>query len=621
MRLSAPSRLKRFWPRYLVWMKPSNASAALSRSRIRRCCVGVERGRRRLDVGLDPLLLLRLLDVHVLDADRARVRVAQDAEDVAQRHRLAAERCRSRGRRRGTRGRGPRSSGRSGACRARDACAAARRPSGSRFAIRWPRTRYMLMSWWTLTTFSNAVFGSSSGLTSRAPARRLVRHAEALEDLVVEAVLAEQELVHPAEELAALGAADDPVVVRARERERPCSRPRRAIVCGSAPSYSAGYPIVPTPMMNPWPGHEPRHRVDGADHPGVRDRAGRARRSRRARACWCAPCGSAPRTRRRTPAKSSSSACLMFGTSSDARAVGPLDVDREAEVEVLVVHDRSACRRRPRSRSSSPASAARPWRSRNAMRWVKLTLPRPTRFRWLFRIWRLTSSSFAGTVRTDVAVGTSRLASMFSTIRAAEPRERRRGLAVHDRRCRGAGGAASRRAPAAPRWARARRWACRRRSTGAVRSRGGAAGRVVGEEVPPRGRDRARVLEELAVHLFDEPGVRAQVFELVGQGHRWPCAGASSGRCSVAEELGGLEREIERLARVEPRVAHGLVPLLEVGTEDLLGPTQALGDVLAGQLDVHAAGPDPDAATRGEERCGARPSRRRSAGSCNRWRG
>ena len=56
----------------------------------------------------------------------------------------------------------------------------------------------------------------------------------------------------------------------------------------------------------------------------------------------------------------------------------------------------------------------------------------------------------------------------------------------------------------------------------------------------------------------------------------------------LAQELGGLEREIERLAGVEPRVAHGLVPLLEVGAEDLLGPAQALGDVLAGELDVDA---------------------------------
>ena len=35
MRLSAPSRLKRFWPRYLRWRNASKASAALSRSRMR----------------------------------------------------------------------------------------------------------------------------------------------------------------------------------------------------------------------------------------------------------------------------------------------------------------------------------------------------------------------------------------------------------------------------------------------------------------------------------------------------------------------------------------------------------------------------------------------------------
>jgi hypothetical protein len=61
-------------------------------------------------------------------------------------------------------------------------------------------------------------------------------------------------------------------------------------------------------------------------------------------------------------------------------------------------------------------------RTANPIMWVKDTLPPPVRARWLFRIWRLISSSFAGTVRTDVAVGTARLASMFSTIRADAPR-------------------------------------------------------------------------------------------------------------------------------------------------------------------------------------------------------
>jgi hypothetical protein len=48
-----------------------------------------------LDVVLEPLALARVLDVHVLDADRAAVRVAEHAEDVAELHRaLAAEAAR-----------------------------------------------------------------------------------------------------------------------------------------------------------------------------------------------------------------------------------------------------------------------------------------------------------------------------------------------------------------------------------------------------------------------------------------------------------------------------------------------------------------------------------------------
>ena len=56
------------------------------------------------------------------------------------------------------------------------------------------------------------------------------------------------------------------------------------------------------------------------------------------------------------------------------------------------------------------------------MRWVKLTLAPVVRASWLLRICRLTSSSRAGTVRTLVAVGTPRLASMLAAIRAAAPR-------------------------------------------------------------------------------------------------------------------------------------------------------------------------------------------------------
>ena len=58
----------------------------------------------------------------------------------------------------------------------------------------------------------------------------------------------------------------------------------------------------------------------------------------------------------------------------------------------------------------------------NPMRWVKLTFAPVVRASWLLRIWRFTSSRRAGTVRTLVAVGTPRLASMLATIREAAPR-------------------------------------------------------------------------------------------------------------------------------------------------------------------------------------------------------
>src|SRR5258708_25129010 len=56
------------------------------------------------------------------------------------------------------------------------------------------------------------------------------------------------------------------------------------------------------------------------------------------------------------------------------------------------------------------------------MRWVKEPLPPRPRARWLLITIRLSISSFAETARTDVAVGTRRLASMLATVREAAPR-------------------------------------------------------------------------------------------------------------------------------------------------------------------------------------------------------
>src|SRR6476620_8532375 len=56
------------------------------------------------------------------------------------------------------------------------------------------------------------------------------------------------------------------------------------------------------------------------------------------------------------------------------------------------------------------------------MMWVNDTLPPRARDRWLLMTIRLSHSSLTGTERTDVAVGTVRLASMFCAVRAGAPR-------------------------------------------------------------------------------------------------------------------------------------------------------------------------------------------------------
>jgi hypothetical protein len=110
----------------------------------------------------------------------------------------------------------------------------------------------------------------------RVPARRFVGHPEAGEHRVVEVVAAEQQFVDAAQELAALRAGDDPVVVGVGERDHLADghlRERRRVgalelgrVADAADAHDEALA-----------GHEPRHRVHGADHPRVGDGAGGAR--------------------------------------------------------------------------------------------------------------------------------------------------------------------------------------------------------------------------------------------------------------------------------------------------------------------------------------------------------
>ena len=65
-------------------------------------------------------------------------------------------------------------------------------------------------------------------------------------------------------------------------------------------------------------------------------------------------------------------------------------------------------------------------------------------------------------------------------------------------------------------------------------------------------------------------------------------------RRSASHELGDAEGEVERLPPVQARVAERLVAVVELLLEHGLGAAEALGDVLAGELDVDAARPRPD---------------------------
>ncbi len=211
---------------------------------------------RPLDPGLDPGPLVGLLDVHVLDADRAAVRVAQHAEDLPQLHqRPAAE-----------------AAGRELALQI---------PQGEavlvdvqvgvlallvlqRVGVRHQVTAHPVGVDQLVHPGRPADVVLVPGRQVAHPADRLVGDAQRAEDLVVEAVAAEQQVVDRPQELAGLRPLDDPVVVGRGERHRLADRQpvhrllgralelRRVIHRADADDASLA-------------GHEPGYRVDGPD--------------------------------------------------------------------------------------------------------------------------------------------------------------------------------------------------------------------------------------------------------------------------------------------------------------------------------------------------------------------
>ena len=104
-----------------------------------------------LDVLLDPPLLLGVGDVHVLDAERPAVGVAQEVEDLVERRHVPAGQAVGHEPPRQVPDGEPVGQRVELGVRSR----AGSTSSGSRWAIRWPRTRYMLISVWTWTCLTS----------------------------------------------------------------------------------------------------------------------------------------------------------------------------------------------------------------------------------------------------------------------------------------------------------------------------------------------------------------------------------------------------------------------------------------------------------------------------------
>src|SRR6266508_2242624 len=142
------------------------------------------------------------------------------------------------------------------------------------------------------------------------------------------------------------------------------------------------------------------------------------------------------------------------------------------------------------------------------IRWVKLTLPPRWRRRWPLSTLRLTSRSLAGTVRTEVAVGTARLASIASTMRAAAPRSGTMPASALPSPLAVAVTAALALPSPSGRFLGP---ASTRPLESVSASAAGLLRVVLGEEVPPGLAHRLRVVQVLPVDLVDQPDVGAEL--------------------------------------------------------------------------------------------------------------
>ena len=284
---------------------------------------------RLLEPRLEPASLLGVLDVHVLDAHRAAVRVAQHTENLARQHRALA----------------PEAAGDELAVEVPEGEAVARDVEvgvaallvGERVDVghhvpAHPERVDQLVNARRLVDLVGEV-----NVNVLRPVNRVVRDAQVGEDLFVEIALTDQQLVHLLQELAAAGALDDAVVVGARQRDRLAdtqlgeSRLRHALELGgvleSARADDGALAL-----------HEARHRVHGADAARVRERdrvalevgGGELVVTGALDDVFVGGVELAERHRL---------GLLDAGNQQGPRAVGLRDIDRDAEVDVGRRHD------------------------------------------------------------------------------------------------------------------------------------------------------------------------------------------------------------------------------------------------------------------------------------------
>ena len=215
-----------------------------------------------LDVVLEPLALARVLDVHVLDADRAAVRVAEHAEDVAELHQASSAEA-------------PRDE------------LAVEVPEGEAVVLDLEvgvRALHVLERVGVGHEVAADAVGVdellyAGGLVDAlcdvdvdvaGPVDRRVGDAQGREDALVETALTGEQLVHDLQELARARTLDDPVVVRAGQGDRLADAEldegllARALELGGV-LQGAGADDAALAL------HEARHGVHRADAAGVRE--------------------------------------------------------------------------------------------------------------------------------------------------------------------------------------------------------------------------------------------------------------------------------------------------------------------------------------------------------------